>query len=117
MDGLAVTNILHDADKKVVYLEELVEKRERSKANAAIAATLEKPVRKQSTAAPLSDVPVQTPRDIKRHVLKNYPLDVVQPYINRQMLIGHHLGLKGKVSNCLSKGMKKQCSSMISLTN
>ncbi|YCI74984.1 methionine synthase [Bacillus sp. R1-10] len=107
MDGLAVTNILHDADKKVVYLEELVEKRERSKANAAIAATLEKPVRKQSTAAPLSDVPVQTPRDIKRHVLKNYPLDVVQPYINRQMLIGHHLGLKGKVSELLKQGNEK----------
>lgn len=107
MDGLAVTNILHDADKKVVYLEELVEKRERSKANAAIAATLEKPVRKQSTAAPLSDVPVQTPRDIKRHVLKNYPLDVVQPYINRQMLIGHHLGLKGKVTELLKQGNEK----------
>lgn len=46
MDGLAVTNILHDTDKKVVYLEELVQKREKSKANAAIAATMEKPVRK-----------------------------------------------------------------------
>ncbi|WP_285766000.1 methionine synthase [Peribacillus sp. SI8-4] len=107
MDGLAVTNILHDTNKKVVYLEELVEKREKSKANAAIAATLEKPVRKQSTAAPLSDAPVQEPRDTKRHVLKNYPMDVVQPYINRQMLIGHHLGLKGRVAELVKQGNEK----------
>ncbi|MGE7878614.1 methionine synthase [Peribacillus muralis] len=107
MDGLAVTNILHDSNKKVVYLEELVEKREKSKANAVIAATMEKPARKQSTAAPLSTVPVQKPRDTKRHVLKNYPLDVIQPYINRQMLIGHHLGLKGKVADLLKQGNEK----------
>ncbi|MFJ7753884.1 methionine synthase [Peribacillus muralis] len=107
MDGLAVTNILHDSNKKVVYLEELVEKREKSKANAAIAATMEKPARKQLKAAPLSNVPVQKPRDTKRHVLKNYPLDVIQPYINRQMLIGHHLGLKGKVADQLKQGNEK----------
>ncbi|AOH55269.1 methionine synthase [Peribacillus muralis] len=107
MDGLAVTNILHDSNKKVVYLEELVEKREKSKANAAIAATMEKPARKQSNAAPLSNVPVQKPRDTKRHVLKNYPLDVIQPYINRQMLIGHHLGLKGKVADLIKQGNEK----------
>ena len=107
MDGLAVTNILHDTNKKLVYLEELKNKREKSKANAAIAALIEKPERKPSSVAPLRNVPVQIPRDVNRHILKKYPLEVIQPYINRQMLIGHHLGLKGKVAELLKEGNDK----------
>ena len=104
MDGLAVANILHDDHKKTAYLRELSEKRETAKENAAIVATMEKPVRKKVEVKPLSAAPVKKPIDQIRHILKDYPIDVVQPYINRQMLIGHHLGLKGKVAELLRKG-------------
>ena len=107
MDGLAVTNILHDPVKKAGFLDELDAKRERAKANAAVAASMEKPVRRQSAVAEISDAPVKIPRDLERHVLKKYPIDVIQPYVNRQMLIGHHLGLKGKVASLLKEGNEK----------
>lgn len=46
-------------------------------------------------------VPVFVPRDTKRHVLKSYTLSHIAPYINRQTLYGHHLGVKGKIEKLL----------------
>ncbi|PLR84779.1 methionine synthase [Bacillus canaveralius] len=51
--------------------------------------------------------PVFIPKDTKRHILKNYSLSYVLPYINQQMLIGHHLGVKGKVSRLLEEQDEK----------
>lgn len=110
MDGLAVANALHDPNKKDEFLEENNQRREKAIANAAIVATMEKPERKQSEAAAISDAPVMLPKDVRRHVLKNYDYDTVQPYINRQMLIGHHLGLKGKVDKMVKEGDEKAVS-------
>ncbi|WP_110927846.1 methionine synthase [Bacillus massiliglaciei] len=107
MDGLSVTNILHDSDKKAGFLKEIEEKRDKAKSNAAAAAAMRKPERKIVRAAPVSKAPVKVPADLKRHVLKDYPFDFVQPYMNRQMLIGHHLGLKGKVAELLKQGDRR----------
>jgi 5-methyltetrahydrofolate--homocysteine methyltransferase len=49
------------------------------------------------------DVPVQTPPDLERHILRDYPISHIMPYVNMQMLLGHHLGLKGKVENLLAE--------------
>lgn len=43
------------------------------------------------------NVPVFVPHDLDRHVYRDYPLDQLFPYINKQMLLGKHLGLKGNV--------------------
>lgn len=110
MDGLAVANVLHDSDKKEAFLEENTKRREKAIANAAIVATMEKPERRQAVVPAIADAPVQIPRDLKRHILKNYDYDTVQPYINRQMLIGHHLGLKGKVADMIKEGNEKAIS-------
>ena len=85
-------------------------RREKAIANAAIVATMEKPERKQAVVPAIADAPVKIPRDVNRHVLKNYDYDTVQPYINRQMLIGHHLGLKGKVAEMIKEGNEKAIS-------
>ena len=53
------------------------------------------------------DVPVFVPQDTKRHLLKSYSLSHVEPYINKQTLIGHHLGLKGKLENLLKERDEK----------
>lgn len=53
------------------------------------------------------DVPVFTPPDLERHILRNYPIDMLIPYVNMQMLLGHHLGLKGRVDKLLAEGDEK----------
>ncbi|MDF2856294.1 MAG: methionine synthase [Neobacillus sp.] len=50
-----------------------------------------------------TEAPVFTPMDTKRHILKSYSLSHIEPYINMQMLIGHHLGVKGKIANLLAE--------------
>ncbi|WP_436376574.1 methionine synthase [Cytobacillus sp. BC1816] len=52
-------------------------------------------------------VPVFVPKDLKRHLLKTYSLSHVEPYINKQMLIGHHLGLKGNLQKLLAEKDEK----------
>ena len=47
------------------------------------------------------DVPVYTPADLDRHLLRDYKLDFIYPYVNMQTLLGHHLGLKGKAEQLL----------------
>lgn len=50
------------------------------------------------------DAPIFTPPDYDRHVIRDYPLSHVQPFVNLQMLLGHHLGLKGNVDDLLASG-------------
>lgn len=47
------------------------------------------------------------PPDLDRHILRDYPVEYLRPYVNMQMLLGHHLGLKGKVSRLLEEGDEK----------
>ncbi|MBD7964011.1 methionine synthase [Fictibacillus norfolkensis] len=49
------------------------------------------------------NAPVFVPNDTERHILKNYSLSHIQPYINQQMLLGHHLGIKGKITRLLQE--------------
>ena len=53
------------------------------------------------------DAPVFTPPDLDRHVLRDYPITHIIPYVNMQMLLGHHLGLKGTVEQLLAAGDEK----------
>ncbi|TCJ02008.1 methionine synthase [Cytobacillus praedii] len=53
------------------------------------------------------NVPVFVPMDLKRRLLKSYSLSHIESYINKQMLIGHHLGLKGKLEKLLAEGDEK----------
>ncbi|MBB6730352.1 methionine synthase [Cohnella zeiphila] len=54
-----------------------------------------------------TDAPVFVPPDYERHVLRDYPMAHVMPYVNMQMLLGHHLGVKGKVEDLLAAGDEK----------
>lgn len=51
-----------------------------------------------------SNIPVSIPADLERHVLKNYPLSEIVPYLNRKMLLGKHLGVQGDVEKLLAEG-------------
>lgn len=105
MQGLDLANRLQDDDQKVVLLEELVASQEKRKvaeaARAAKAATvvLERPVKTVR-----EDVPVYVPKDLRRHVLRNYSVAHLEPYVNMRTLIGHHLGLKGYSDKLIERG-------------
>ncbi len=54
-----------------------------------------------------TNAPVFVPKDTKRHLLKNYSLAHIEPYINKQMLLGRHLGIKGNVEKLLQERDEK----------
>ena len=105
MDGLALANTMHDHTRKLEFITALDEKRKKSLALAAQRPEKEKKVEK--AAVTVNQAAVKIPEDTKRHVLVDYPLQNVMPYVNRQMLIGHHLGLKGKLDKLLEQKDEK----------
>jgi 5-methyltetrahydrofolate--homocysteine methyltransferase len=50
------------------------------------------------------DHDIPTPPDLKLHVLHDYDLDAILPYINPAMLYTRHLGFKGKFKEALARG-------------
>lgn len=52
-------------------------------------------------------VPVYKPKDLQPHILRQYKISHLEPYVNLQMLMGKHLGLQGKVSRLLEEGNEK----------
>ncbi|AKO91508.1 methionine synthase [Priestia filamentosa] len=122
MEGLSLANSLRDEEK----MGEMIEERRQKESAVAL---LEKPatavkteivVPKRSNIS--TDAPVYIPNDLKKHVIKNYSLAMVEPYINLQMLLGHHLGVKGKISRLLAEkdekvvGMKEMIDDLMTLS-
>lgn len=107
MDGLSLANQLQNPDHLLTLTESI-----RRKQDAAISRAEAAPAKKASTALlerpkTIAEAPVFIPEDLKRHVLKSYSLAHIEPYINQQMLLGHHLGIKGKVEKLISTGDEK----------
>lgn len=105
MQGLDLANRLQSGAGKAVLLDELDAQQEKRKASEAAKAS------KQAVAVAVrpvktvrEDVPVYKPHDLRRHVLKDYSVAHLYPYVNMRTLIGHHLGLKGFNENTLAKG-------------
>ncbi|SDH08365.1 methionine synthase (B12-dependent) [Alteribacillus persepolensis] len=108
MNGLDIANKLAVPEERTKLQQELQEKAENR---------LEKGERKQKARTPEEDmparsevsltVPVQTPPDLKKHVLKDFSIAHLEPYVNLQMLMGKHLGLQGKVSRLLEEKNEK----------
>ncbi|MFS0775513.1 methionine synthase [Neobacillus sp. 3P2-tot-E-2] len=102
MTGLSLANQLQSPEEHEKLIAEKNEKL------AALELPRELPIRSAvSTAVKTrpsvsTEVPVFTPMDTKKHILKTYSLSHIEPYINMQMLIGHHLGVKGKIANLIA---------------
>lgn len=104
MKGLELANRLQDQNERQVLLNQLAEKKEQTKEQLA-ASVPNNSTAKQAPPKIRSNVSmkkVHIPTDLKRHVLKNYSIDHVLPYVNKQMLFGHHLGVKGNVEQLLA---------------
>ncbi|WP_096436830.1 methionine synthase [Alteribacter populi] len=108
MNGLDIANRLNrDGEEEKMFQEQQSKKRDRQQ---SVAPPSPKPVAEQTSSKQSTvskTVPVFTPPDLKRHVLKGYSLNHLEPYINKQTLLGKHLGLQGKVERLLSEGQPK----------
>ncbi|MFC4777694.1 methionine synthase [Paenibacillus sp. GCM10023252] len=106
MDGLDIANKLMDKE----YRAKIEEEHAAFKASGEVYEE-EKPQLPKLTRAVRSnispDAPVFIPPDLDRHVLRDVPISHVTPYVNMQMLLGHHLGLKGNVEQLLAEGNSK----------
>lgn len=105
MDGLDLANKLMDPHHREL-IRQNIEAEKTADANAAPAAPL--PELSRAVRSNIStDAPVFIPPDLERHVLRDYPINHIIPYINMQMLLGHHLGLRGSVDQLLAQGDDK----------
>lgn len=107
MDGLAIAGRLQNTEEKTELLNELKEKQEKRKEVEAYRETM-KPsssvaVLEKPKKTVRQDVPVYVPRDLQKRLQRDYPVAHLEPYVNIQTLIGHHLGLKGKVEKLLAE--------------
>ncbi|WP_276351416.1 methionine synthase [Cohnella caldifontis] len=103
MEGLDLANQLSDPEQKARIAEE------QRAALAKLADESEKPkdlpeLTRARRSNVSQDAPVFRAPDFERHVLRDVPLSQVYPYVNMQMLMGHHLGLKGNVEELLAAG-------------
>ncbi|GCD83810.1 methionine synthase [Parageobacillus thermoglucosidasius] len=96
MEGLALANQLQQNEIEYAKTEKQETKPEKT---APTVITV-----KSNVSA---DVPVFMPADLERHVLKDISLSHIIPYVNWQMVLGHHLGLKGKVKRLLEEKDEK----------
>ncbi|GFR38277.1 methionine synthase [Insulibacter thermoxylanivorax] len=106
MNGLELANRLMNPEERQQLVDELRKVKEsdvQGSGRAAAAAKSAAPVRSNVS----QDVEVMVPPDLERHILRDYPVEYLRPYVNMQMLLGHHLGLKGKVSRLLEEGDEK----------
>ncbi|GIN86078.1 methionine synthase [Heyndrickxia sporothermodurans] len=105
MDGLALANRLQDKKEREILLQE---QREKQLQQLEIERTIVRPERKKVERSPVSkDVPVYVPTDLESHILRDYSVSHIEPYVNMQMLMGHHLGLKGKVAKLIEEQDEK----------
>jgi 5-methyltetrahydrofolate--homocysteine methyltransferase len=102
MDGLDIANRLSDPEQRKRLIQELRESLESDVMDTGKKEEKQPQLTRVSSSAVSKDLPVQMPQDTDRHIMRDYPISHLMPYVNMQMLLGHHLGLKGKVEALLS---------------
>ncbi|CAM2784102.1 methionine synthase [Paenibacillus sediminis] len=103
MDGLDLANKIMDPASRQKLAEDAQAEKEADEQQTAGSKPLPELTRVIRSNIS-SDHPVYIPPDCERHVLRNYPISHIIPYVNMQMLLGHHLGLRGKVEQMLAEG-------------
>lgn len=106
MDGLDIANRLVNAQTREALVRDWTAER-RKMEEAATRTVVVAPSVTQATSGIDRSAPVFTPPDLERHVLRNYPLSMIRPYVNLQMLLGKHLGLRGNVEKRIAEGDSK----------
>ncbi|CAH8246821.1 methionine synthase [Paenibacillus melissococcoides] len=101
MEGLDLANKLMNAEERQLLVDELRAHKERLAKEEEVEQKLPKLTRAVRSA--IKEAPVHLPPDLDRHVLRSIPVPQVIPYVNMQMLLGHHLGMRGSVEQRLKE--------------
>ncbi|MCM3568196.1 methionine synthase [Neobacillus mesonae] len=107
MNGLALANQVQTPGEKEKLFAEKEEKLAKANIPVDLPARPASSVAVKTKPAISTEVPVFVPKDTKRHVITSYSLGHIEPYINMQMLLGHHLGVKGKIAKLLAEKDEK----------
>jgi 5-methyltetrahydrofolate--homocysteine methyltransferase len=108
MHGLDLANKLMSPQKRESLLAELKTKKEVTLSPQNNKKETIQPVRTPVNRSPIDrQVKLYNAPDFDRHILRNYPLAHLRPYVNEQMLLGKHLGIKGNVEKLLAEGDPK----------
>ena len=109
MAGLALANTIHDIDERERLTAALAaESRKLLAADKAQASRdAVKAGRPASAARVDHDIEIPKPPDLLPHVLRDYDLEKIFPYINPQMLYVRHLGFMGRFAEALEEGDAK----------
>ena len=106
MSGLALANTIQDADERQklsaalqTESEEMAEAQQRR--DAAAEGGGASPV---APAQVRRDVATPRPPDLRLHILRDYDMTRIFPYINPQMLYVRHLGFNGRFAEALEAG-------------
>jgi 5-methyltetrahydrofolate--homocysteine methyltransferase len=104
MNGLDLANQLMNADKRELLVQELqksqlarLQQKEAAMTNQEVSAEPAK-VSSISRTAPLFKAP-----DFDQHVLRDYPLSYLEPYLNWRMMLGKHMGIRGNVDKLIAE--------------
>ena len=106
MTGLALANTIQDADERQKLAAKIeAETRELLAADQARQTVANSPAEPAVAAARIRhDLEVPNPPDLRLHVLRDYDLEKIFPYINPQMIYVRHLGFKGRYAEALESG-------------
>lgn len=107
MQGLALADRLQNPEERKKLQEEKVKRSREAVRDNRTTKNQTVAVNNKGKSNINRNVPVFVPKDTKRHLLRNYSLAHVEPYINKQMLLGRHLGVKGKVEKLLQEKDEK----------
>jgi 5-methyltetrahydrofolate--homocysteine methyltransferase len=108
MNGLSLANTIREADEREKLTEVLAQETEKlikaessaaGKDGATTAAARPAVVSKVS-----HEIQAPIPPDLLPHVLRDFSLDEIFPYINPQMLYVRHLGFRGRFNEALAAG-------------
>ena len=106
MTGLARANTIQDADERQKLAAAVkAETEELLKSDQGRQASMEAQLAQEVPPAQVHyDFAIPNPPDLRLHVLRNYDMEKIFPYINPQMLYVRHLGFKGRFADALAAG-------------
>jgi 5-methyltetrahydrofolate--homocysteine methyltransferase len=107
MEGLELANRLSDREQRELLVQEIRKSMQANLGDARKDEEQEKSDAQLGVSDVRRDAPVYQPPDLERHILRDYPLSYLKPYVNMRMLLGKHLGLRGNVEQLLAEGDEK----------
>ena len=103
MSGLALANTIQDADERQKLAAGLESETDDLLQEVQTRATAGDAAPDVAPAQVRHDFPVPNPPDLRLHVIRDYDLAEIFPYVNPQMLYVRHLGYKGRFAEALER--------------